>query len=152
MSHYTLSPLQVEPISKRDYKLLSPIIWQLQYGNDDMVCIITAGFTTDYDSTPWWARPFLRGRHLARKAHVLHDWGYNRGWVWINDNPVMLAQREWDDIWREAMVVEGMAKAPAAVMHKALKLFGHIRWNQCESKRRKLYAIVKQYEETKHED
>jgi len=85
MSHYTNSPLHVEPIGKRNYRLLSPIVWQLQYGDDAVQCVIPAGFTTDYDSTPWYARPFLRGRHLARKAHALHDWFYNRGWVRVYD-------------------------------------------------------------------
>jgi len=146
MSHYTNSPLHVEPIGKRNYRLLSPIVWQLHYGSDWMVCHIEEGFETDYDSTPWWARPFLRGRHLARKAHALHDWGYNRGWVRVSDMDqgktytiMMLTRSEWDIIWRDAMQVEGMNSITARTMYQALKAFGFIRWNQCEYKREQYF-------------
>jgi len=153
MSHYTESPLHVEHVGKNGYRLLSPIIWQLVYGSDRIVCVIPDGFTTDYDSTPWYARPFLRNRHLARKAHALHDWGYNRGWVWMNvvsretmigksyqsDDILMLTRSEWDLIWRDAMIVEGMGKGTARLMYQALKLFGFIRWNECASKRSALF-------------
>jgi len=153
VSHYTNSPLHVEPVGKRNYKLLSPIVWQLQYGDDAVQCVIPAGFTTDYDSTPWYARPFLRGRHLARKAHALHDWFYNRGWVRVYDetgdtgNPyydlVMITRSEADKIWRDAMKVEGMNSATANVMYQALKAFGWIRWRECKRKRQLHYTIAK---------
>jgi len=154
MSHYTNSPLHVQPIGKRNYRLLSPIIWQLHYGSDDMVCVIPNGFETDFDSTPWWARPLLRGRHLARKAHALHDWGYNRGWVWCSvheeiggpngdgwfgEGIMMLTRSEWDIIWRDAMQVEGMNSITARAMYQALKAFGFIRWNQCKYKREQYF-------------
>jgi len=153
MSHYTRSPLQVEHVGKRDYKLLTPVIWQLEYGDDQVVCYIPAGFVTDYDSTPRWARPFLRGRHLARKAHVLHDFFYNRGWVRVydeTDSPYydikMVSRSEADITWRDAMKVERMNSATANVMYQALKAFGFIRWNQCRAKRLRYFKL----EQEKH--
>lgn len=140
MSLFTDSPLHIQPVGARDYKLLSPIVWQLVYGSDILRCIIPAGHTTDFDSTPWYARPFLPNRWRGRKAHALHDWGYGQGWAYWKTSDtsyeiISYDRAHWDLVWYHAMLAEGMDKWVAWTMYKTIRAVGWIRWNQCATQR-----------------
>lgn len=153
MSLFTDSPLHIEPIGKRNYRLLSPIIWQLIYGSDYMRCIIPAGYETDFDSTPFWARPLLPTRWRARKSMALHDWGYGEGWAYrkVNEHYFVIergTRAEWDMVWYQAMLAEGMNKWVALTMYKTIRAVGWVRWNQCEAQRQASFdaKLIKQSE------
>lgn len=153
MSLFTNSPLHVEPVGKRSYRLLSPIIWQLIYKSDVLRCIIPAGHITDFDSTPWYARPLLPSRWRGKKAHALHDWGYGEGWVYCKTSDVTYKvisydRAHWDKVWYHAMLAEGMSQWVATLMYKTLRLVGGIRWGQLQQQRHESYlrASAKQKE------
>jgi len=118
-----LSPLKVEEISKREWRLTAPLLysghWQMFY--------IPEGFTTDFASVPpcfwWFVTP--RGRHEL--AAVLHDWLYVRGCV---------SRKDADGIFRRVMREHGVGWFKRWAMYRAVRAFGGPIWRKARSRDR----------------
>lgn len=138
MSLFTNSKIKVEPIAgTARYKLLTSIVWQLVYGKPELgLAIMPTGFTTDWDSTPWFAKPFLRDRLKAKRSFALHDWGFNRGYIWKHDKvtknqvPVRVGFKQWNVMMREAMKAEGVGTFTRWTMYiGVMSPFGRMVWD-----------------------
>ena len=65
-----LTPLRVERIDDRRWRLTGPLAWSDGEGNRLMVPV---GFVTDFASIPGW---LPKSFDVAQPAAVLHDWLY----------------------------------------------------------------------------
>ena len=151
MSLFTKRKLRVMPIDgTEDFELLTPLVWQLVYGKPWLgLVFIPEGFITDWDSTPKILRPFLPGRLRARRSFTLHDWEFNRGFIWkqhpdcTRATPVMVSFSQWNTLMREAMKAEGVGRFTRWSMYAGVSTFGRIIWNQKQQRRQAIFKLEK---------
>ena len=129
MSTFT-TPLQLEFIDGKFWKLLAPFIYYVgEVGGDELVLVL-AGFKTDFASIPRFAWPVIghpAGKH--GKAAVVHDWLYQY--------PEEYSRRRCDQIFLEAMRVLDIGWLKRTVMYSAVRLGGWVGWNNYRKADRK---------------
>jgi len=123
MSSFT-TPLVVSPLPDgRHWKLVFQFCYDV--GNKDSGDRITVpvGFITDFASSPppiWWLIPPW-GKY--GKAAVIHDYLYQLG---------IRTRKEADDIFRESMLVLGVAPWRVSLMYWGVRIFGWLAWHRVE--------------------
>jgi uncharacterized protein DUF1353 len=65
-----LTPLRVESIDSKNWKLLEDFCWR---GSQDDVFTVNKGETTDFATVPWWTQSIIPRTGTWTKAAVLHD-------------------------------------------------------------------------------
>ena len=97
MSKFTNTELQLEHIFGTDkFRLLNDITWQLVHGKDDCVITVPAGYITDFDSTPWYTRSFLRTLRKGKRGFILHDFIHTHGYYWRRQYYTAFGDK-WED-------------------------------------------------------
>lgn len=129
MSTFT-TPLQIEPIGKWKFKLLTPFEYHIgKYPADNKNIIrVPTHFVTDFASIPriFWA--ILSPMDEYAKAAVLHDWLYYTG---------KFSKKETEKIFREAMNVIKTPKWKIFFVYWAVYYFGFMAWNKHRKDRKK---------------
>lgn len=113
-----LTELDARKVSARKWKLLA----ELKYKTDDKRTIkAPVGFTTDFASVPrvFWRLAPPDGAYT--KSAVIHDWMY-----YSQKYP----RKYCDQIFLEAMGVQGVKLWKRRLMYRAVRLFGWIGWRK----------------------
>lgn len=133
MSLFTDTPLVVQPLSEwkrvrglkpkrseaKTWILHLPLVYEVgELGSGDYVSV-PLGFVTDLASTPRLIWSFIPPFGLHAAAAVLHDYGYG-----IKDR----SRKEYDRIFRDAMLVLGVRTGKAYIMWLAVRIFGWLSW------------------------
>ena len=111
-----LDDLDVEKVNETTWKLMTDFIYitdLLRYSG--RVVVVPAGFETDFASVP--RIPFiydLVGRR-GDKAATIHDYLYS--------NPIC-DRKTADQIFKEALIVEGVPKYMVWIMYLGVRIFG----------------------------
>ena len=118
MSSFT-SPLKVEHINGKMWKLLEPFSYYTEAGK---VISVPEGFLTDFASIP---RPFwsIIGHPTGQcgKAAILHDWLYH----------TQECIRKYADlVFLEAMEVLDVSWWRRRLMYRCVRMWGWIGWNR----------------------
>lgn len=114
MSSFT-TPLVVQPMSAREWKLVEPFEYHVGSKDSDEVITIPAGFTTDFASVPRLFWSILPPWGKYGKAAVVHDYCYRNG---------LYMRKRCDDIFLEGMIVLKVAVWRRYAMYYAVRLFG----------------------------
>jgi hypothetical protein len=87
-----------------------------RFGSPHGAAVIPAGFETDFGSIPAFLRGFVDDDDPKALCPFLrHDKRYADG---IGD------REQWDDELRDGMIVCGSSRLKAALVHRAVRLFG----------------------------
>lgn len=108
------------------------LLAQLRWREGDKEIIVPPGFITDLASIPRPLRGALNVNGRSRKAAVLHDWGYCMQWA---------SRKEMDELFRRALIAEGMHPAVARSYWLGVRAGGWIYFN-----RRARQPITQQYD------
>lgn len=81
-----LTPLRVENVDSKNWKILSKFVWLGSYGD---TLTVEEGETTDFATVPWFTQWLIPRTGTWTKAAVIHDKMCN----------LLNAQREWDMNW-----------------------------------------------------
>lgn len=124
MSSFT-TPLVVSPLPDgRRWRLVFQFRYHIGKRWSENVIIVPVGFVTDFASIPWLFWAFLPSWGKYGKAAVIHDFLYQS-----HNYPEMShSRKEADDIFYEAMLVEGTKHWKARVMYIGVRLFGWLAW------------------------
>ena len=143
MSTFT-TPLQLEFIDGKFWKLLAPFIYYVGGVGGDELVLVLEGFKTDFASVPRFAWPIIghpTGDH--GKAAVVHDWLYQypddglRLPHTIRRPRITRTRRRCDQIFLEAMQVLDIGWLKRTVMYSAVRLGGWVGWNNYRKADRK---------------
>ena len=94
------------------------------YYAEDAPIIIPEGFRTDLASIPrllHWL-PHLHPNGRCRRAAVVHDFLYSKSCTY------RISRREADEIFRQALVDEGLGKRTAKAYYYAVRWFAGRNW------------------------
>lgn len=128
---FKTSDAHVKTTAKWDeFELLTPFVGLVQEpGLPDVLITVPAGFVTDWESIPTWVPMYGHMKLRAKRAALLHDFGYD-----LENQPDFVkyllsvrpeANREWwDMVFLSAMITEGVDEAMAILMHSAVRGFG----------------------------
>ncbi len=97
--------LNVRPRGKHNWILLDKFVYESDLLKRNVV--VKNGFSTDLASFPL--------KDLARESAVIHDWLYQTHEI---------GRKLADQVFREAMEVEGIIGWRRAVIYRAVRLFG----------------------------
>jgi hypothetical protein len=87
---------------------------------------VLAGFKTDYASIPPLFLPlFKRSENSYKKPAVIHDYLYQAQ---------IYTKELSDNIFKEAMRINGTGLLTRTLMYNAVKFFGFKAWNKCKVK------------------
>lgn len=113
-----LDPLLVRDYAKGEWVLAADLRYLSRAG-----ILFTAPkyFITDLASTPWLAKPFLRGME-DRKAGVIHDLLYCQN---------VLPRSTCDALFYEMLLVLGSNKPQAKAAYSGLRIGGGPAYNRC---------------------
>lgn len=105
------------------YTLLSDLVYESEkYGT----IIAPAGLVTDFASIPRIAYTWMDPESpVIRYPSVIHDGLYNAGGKLI---ATTLTREQCDDVLREAMIACGARYTQAAVVYRAVRMFGGSHW------------------------
>lgn len=109
-----------------DYHLLDDLSYQ---DDKDRVWTTPKGFVGDLSSFPWFVRVWLPKTALA-KAPWPHDYGYRH-------QPDGTSRKDWDEVYRDGAIAEGMDPATAQLLYRGLRLGGGVSWMLNKRKIRK---------------
>lgn len=108
------SPLDLRADKPGQWVLLRDLIW-----DDGWRIVVPAGFKTDLASIPRLFRWLLQQNGASRKAAVLHDHCYVT-------QPFSRAKA--DELFRKALIAEGLSQAAALIYWIGVRLGGSIAW------------------------
>lgn len=100
-----------------DYHLISDLTYEDKDGKE---WVTPAGFKGDLSSFPWFVRMFLP-KSLLAKAPWPHDYGYRV-------QPEGISRKEWDRVYREGAIAEGMDPRLAKKLYIGLRIGGGVSW------------------------
>jgi uncharacterized protein DUF1353 len=124
MSSFT-TPLQVQPLNDRDWKLLSPFKYHVGSLSSAEVISVPSGFVTDFASVPriLWAIIPPWGNY--GKAAVIHDYCYSRE---------LYSRQRSDEIFLEGMEVLKVPHWKRKLMYYMVRVYGWPAWKKHRSK------------------
>lgn len=114
-----------------DYHLLADLMFEDDKG---ITWTTPKGFVGDLSSFPWFVRVWLPKTALA-KAPWPHDYGYRH-------QPHGITRQQWDEVYRQGAIAEGMKPAVANTLYAGLRAGGGISW--AINRRRKKQGRVRQ--------
>lgn len=117
-----LTPLRMEDIDGRNFKVLEPLVYLSAQHNG--IFIVPAGVITDLASIPrglWNLFP-KSGRY--NRAAVLHDAAYSHEVRTPQDITVHFTKALADQVFLEAMRADGVGRVRARLMYWAVRIFG----------------------------
>lgn len=118
-----MNELVLERYGKDRWRVHVRLLWNA--GQDVSYCV-PEGFVTDLASFPrflWWL-PGFNPNGRSRRPAVLHDWLYTAA---------IVDRKQADQIFRQALIEDGVKPWLAGVFYRAVRWFGH-----GEFKRRRL--------------
>ncbi len=142
MSSFT-TRLEVSPMPDgRKWKLIRTFVYEVGSKGSDKKFRIPAGFVTDFASSPppiWWLFPPWG---TYGKAAILHDYLYQNHRYLVQAqalredraagrvlNPKPVTREYADNVFREAMIVLGVAPWRVALMYRGVRMFGWLAWH-----------------------
>ena len=135
-----LTPLQLEYLDGRRWKVLSPFEYHLGAPEGVEVISIPIGFITDFASIPralWSLLPPTGG---YGKAAVVHDWLYQvRIVADTSKTPVglrLVERGEADALLREGMEVLGVSRATRWTIFTGVRIGGGGTWRRYRNQER----------------
>nr|VFK14586.1 MAG: Protein of unknown function (DUF1353) [Candidatus Kentron sp. LFY] len=109
------SPVELRFLGNHKWKLLNGFDYHVgRYPSDETISV-PSGFETDLASTPRIMWPILPPHGKYMKAAILHDYLYAQG---------ELERKRADDIFLEAMTVQGVMAWKIQAMYLAVRFFG----------------------------
>lgn len=84
--------------------------------------IVPSGFKCDLASVPRWVRSIATPWNLSARAGVLHDCGCRWYEVW------KIPRREMDQLYRQALIDEGVSRWRAWIQFAAIRIGGRRAW------------------------
>ena len=132
MSSFT-TQLVVSPMPDgRRWKVMKPFTYHIGSERSKDTVEVPYGFITDFASIPWLFWSLLPRWGKYGKAAVIHDWLYQNynvtSMVVVRKATLSIDRKGADDIFYEAMLVEGTKPWKAKVMYWAVRLFGWAAW------------------------
>lgn len=135
MSSFT-TRLEVSPMPDgRRWKLIRTFSYDVGRKGSGVTIKVPAGFITDFASSPpavWWLIPPW-GKY--GKAAIIHDYLYQnhryRSQAQRMSSPLIklpVTRKYADDIFREAMIVLGVAPWRCSLMYWGVRAFGWLAW------------------------
>ena len=113
----------------RRWKLIRTFIYEVGRKGSGVAIKVPAGFVTDFASSPppiWWLIPPWG---VYGKAAILHDYLYQNHHICRQAGRLQRVTREYaDDIFREAMIVLGVAPWRVSLMYYGVRAFGWLAW------------------------
>ena len=104
---------------------------ELKYLTDmGEVITVPTGFCSDLASIPVGFRNIINQNGRHRRAAILHDYLYSkRGKItidkgWVSDITVEFSRKEQDQIFLEAMKIDGVGFFTRRAMYSAVRMFG----------------------------
>lgn len=89
--------------------------------------LVPRGFLTDFYSVPWLLRRLISASGQALAPAILHDFLYRfNGFVQGLD----LTRKQCDQIFLEAMLATGVARAKAYAIYAGVRAGGWVSWRQ----------------------
>ncbi len=122
MSSFT-SPLKVEYIDGKNWKLTRPFTYHLNSKHGKAIIKVPIGFETNFASIPKLFRPVI-GQPTNKgfgKASVIHDYLYTTH---------QYSRKKSDQIFLEAMQISGVPKFKRGTMYYTLRFFGRRAWKK----------------------
>jgi hypothetical protein len=127
-----LSPLQLEYVDGRFWKVLGPFDYAIGAYDADKYVDIPIGFLTDFASIPkiFWNIYPPTGSY--GKAAVIHDKLYQAPFVkqHSDDQLFSLTRKECDRIFLEAMAVLGVGWFSCTILYLGVRFGGFVTWNK----------------------
>ncbi len=127
-----LTPLKVQPISKREWKILEEFSFYADTDTKrDWIISVPEGDTTDFASIPrclhWLLPPW---HHSYGKAAVIHDYLYKGGFITVQGTGERYypSKLESDKIFLEGMIVLNAPVYRRRVMYRAVRIGGTGHW------------------------
>lgn len=114
MSTFT-TPLQLEFVAARQWRLLLPFEYHVGAYPSATVIVVPVGFETDLASIPRALQWLFPPDGAYTKAAVLHDYLYRCG---------LFSRAQADAIFREAMQVLGVPAWQCWLIYRAVRVFG----------------------------
>lgn len=115
--------LQVEAVGRKNWKLLSPLLYVTYVRGYPQLITMEQGFVSDLSSIPWWARVVLPVNDYHRWAGVTHDWLYH------NQNLHDFSRLEVDCIFEECMeVFDDLEQWKITAMYNAVRIGAGSNW------------------------
>ncbi len=110
-----LSPLRVEQVSEKNWRLTEPLGYWSKFLH--RMIVVPAGFVTDFASVPRLPFVYWFTGGLAQAPAALHDWLYRT-------RAVSVTRAQADDVLAEAMVARGYWKFRAWFVWAGVRLGG----------------------------
>ena len=125
-----MQDLVVQAYKPYEWLLFSHLqYWTLVKGKPELI-EVPAGFRTDLASIPRLVRSFIpqNGRH--RRAAVVHDYLYR----YAGRQDHHWTRKQADDVFREAMEVDGVPGYRRFLMYSAVRSWGWNKWRKSVEK------------------
>ena len=133
-----LTPLTLEYVDGRFWKLTSAFTYHLGAPDGAESVTLPVGFLTDFASVPRLLWPLLPPTGTYGKPAVIHDWLYQKRYVLVEVGfnshavqvPRSIDRSEADSVLLEAMWVLGVGSLARWAVYAGVRLGGWITWNR----------------------
>jgi hypothetical protein len=126
-SRFAGMPIEVEYIDGIEWKLKGDVSYLTMVGETSTV---KAGFVYDFASIPRWLfwlyPPAGDGSNCYGVAATFHDWLYAHRKIGGRE----ITRKEADDLFKEIMLYIGVSEHIAALMYRAVRMFGWMPWGR----------------------
>lgn len=122
MEYGFLTPLRVEYVTNDFWLVHEPLLFRSREVAPGVLFTAPAGFYTDFASVPRCIRGLISKYGKHARSSVLHDLLYFTGYAG--------SRSTCDDLFDEAMGVEGQGDLSRLIIYQAVCTFGAHAWNE----------------------
>lgn len=120
-----ITPMIAEKLGRHRWRLAEMLVFE----HDGYRIEVPEGFVTDFASVPRIPFVFTLFGNRGHAAAVIHDWLYQQ-------HPVGISKVDADELFRIALIEEGVKPWRARSMWLAVATFGQTHWDSGPDRRR----------------